>query len=293
MVAITTKPGTNNYKLYQNAVLTHYKTSNTNSFTVSTYKGFSLDQKFKGKLFHVLLYNRALTDAEITSTFNSLKSRYISTAPQYIPANGLMMYLDAADPVSYSGAGNIWYDISGNGFDATLLNGTTYVNNGTAKHFYLDPANDRINFSITSASFGSSATVIFWTQKDTTSINTGFIDINNGSDSWYTYGGAAYIATFKNTRINNGQAVTTFPISVTSNHMVTVTNTSGANGYSIYQNDTLVWNETGGSVNINNSGFGIVHPFGGKVYAVMIYNRVLSANEISTIYNSMKSRYGL
>jgi hypothetical protein len=293
MVAITTKPGTNNYKLYQNAVLTHYKTPNTNSFTVSTYKGFSLDQKFKGKLFHVLLYNRALTDAEITSTFNSLKSRYISTAPQYIPANGLMMYLDAADPVSYSGAGNIWYDISGNGFDATLLNGTTYVNNGTAKHFYLDPANDRINFSITSASFGSSATVIFWTQKDTTSINTGFIDINNGSDSWYTYGGAAYIATFKNTRINNGQAVTTFPISVTSNHMVTVTNTSGANGYSIYQNDTLVWNETGGSVNINNSGFGIVHPFGGKVYAVMIYNRVLSANEISTIYNSMKSRYGL
>jgi hypothetical protein len=195
--------------------------------------------------------------------------------------------------VSYPGTGNIWYDLSGNSFDATLLNGVTYVNDGTAKHFYLDNINDRINFSITSASFGSSATVIFWTQKDSVSINSGFVDINNGSDSWYTYAGGAYIATFKNTRINNGSAVTTFPISITSNHMVTVTNTSGANGYSIYQNDTLVWNETGGSVNINNSGFGVVHPFGGKVYAVMIYNRVLSANEISIIYNSMKSRYGL
>jgi spore coat protein U-like protein len=75
--------------------------------------------------------------------------------------------------------------------------------------------------------------------------------------------------------------------------MVSVTTTSGANGYNIYQNDTLIWNEAGGAVNIANSGFGVVRPFGGKVYAVMIYNRVLSANEISTIYNSMKSRYGL
>ena len=290
MVAITVKPGANNYKLYQNAVVTNNKT-NPNSFTVSGVKGFSIGQKFKGKLFHVLLYNRALSDAEITSTFNSLKGRYISTAPQYIPSNGLMMYLDAADSVSYPGTGNIWYDISGNSFDATLLNGTTYVNDGTAKHFYLDNINDRINFSITSASFGSSATVIFWTQKDSVSINSGFIDITTG-DSWYTYFGAAYIATFKNTRINNGQGIAT-PISTTSNHMVSVTTTSGTNGYNIYQNDTLIWNEAGGAVNIANSGFGIVRPFGGKVYAVMIYNRALSANEISTIYNSQKSRYGL
>jgi len=290
MVALSIKPGIDNYKLYQNAVVTASQT-NLNSFTVSNDKGFSLGNKFYGKLFHVLLYNRALTDAEITSTFNSLKSRYISTAPQYIPANGLMMYLDAADPVSYSGTGNIWYDISGNGFNATLLNGAAYVNNGTAKHFYLDNINDRINFSITSASFGSSATVIFWTQKDSVSINSGFIDITTG-DSWYTYAGAAYIATFKNTRINNGQGIAT-PINIASNHMVSVTTTSGANGYNIYQNDTLIWNEAGGAVNIANSGFGVVRPFGGKVYAVMIYNRVLSANEISTIYNSMKSRYGL
>jgi len=36
--------------------------------------------------------------------------------------DGLMLYLDAADPKSYPGSGTTWFDLSGNGRHATLRN---------------------------------------------------------------------------------------------------------------------------------------------------------------------------
>jgi len=37
-----------------------------------------------------------------------------------IVTNGLVMYLDAANPKSFSVSGSTWYDLSGNGYDATI-----------------------------------------------------------------------------------------------------------------------------------------------------------------------------
>jgi hypothetical protein len=292
MVAITTKPGTNNYKLYQNAVLTHYKTSNTNSFTVSNYKGFSLDQKFKGKLFHVLLYNRALTDAEITSTFNSLKSRYISTAPSGVDTNGLIMYLDASDPVSYPGTGATWYDISGNQNNMTLQNGPVYVSNGQASYFSFDATNDSASFVLNNT-LSSTATLIIWLRKNTINNNTRFITI--GGDDWHTYGNQGYYSIFRNSRITTGQGIggqgVNLNSSILQDHMMAFSSSIGTNGYNVYQNGVLVATDTG--LSIITSPRSVVSPFDGRIYAMSIYNRALSQQEILAIYNSQKSRYGL
>jgi hypothetical protein len=43
-----------------------------------------------------------------------------------IVTDGLVLCLDAADPKSYSGSGTAWTDRSGNGNDATLVNGPTF-----------------------------------------------------------------------------------------------------------------------------------------------------------------------
>jgi hypothetical protein len=43
-----------------------------------------------------------------------------------IVKSGLMLHLDAANLRSYPGSGNTWFDISGNGRNATLLNGVAY-----------------------------------------------------------------------------------------------------------------------------------------------------------------------
>jgi hypothetical protein len=292
MVALSVKPGTNNYKLYQNAVVTNSQTNN-NGFTVSNDKGFSLGNKFYGKLFHVLLYNRALTDAEITSTFNSLKSRYISTAPAGVDTNGLIMYLDASDSVSYNGTGATWYDISGNQNNMTLQNGPVYVSNGQASYFSFDATNDSASFVLNNT-LSSTATLIIWLRKNTTN-STRLITLGNATDDWHTYGNQGYYSIFKSSRINTGQGIGGQGVNLNSSilldHMMAFSSSIGTNGYNVYQNGVLVATDTGAS--IVTSYKLIPAPFDGRVYAISIYNRALSQQEILAIYNSQKSRYGI
>jgi hypothetical protein len=292
MVAVSIKPGTNNYKLYQNAVVTNFKT-NTNAFTVSNYKGFSLGRKFKGKLFHVLLYNRALTEAEITSTFNSLKSRYISTAPAGVDTNGLIMYIDASDSVSYNGTGSTWYDISGNQNHMTLQNGPVYVSNGQASYFSFDATNDNATFVLNNT-LSSTATLIIWLRKNTINNNTRFININGG-ENYHTYGGQGYYSVFRSTRITTGQGIGGQGVNLNSSilldHMMAFSSSIGTNGYNVYQNGVLVATDTG--LSIISSPRTVDSSFDGRIYAMSIYNRALSQQEILAIYNSQKSRYGL
>jgi hypothetical protein len=52
-----------------------------------------------------------------------------------VPAIPVLLNLDAAEPSSYPGSGNIWFDISGNGNDATLDNSPTFVSSGISSYF--------------------------------------------------------------------------------------------------------------------------------------------------------------
>lgn len=62
-------------------------------------------------------------------------------APVAVSTN-LILSLDASNPVSYSGSGNTWYDLSGNGLNAQLQNGVAWVNeNGGTMTF--DGTNDQ------------------------------------------------------------------------------------------------------------------------------------------------------
>jgi hypothetical protein len=49
-----------------------------------------------------------------------------ATSGPTIVSDGLSLYLDAANPKSYSGSGNTWFDISGNGYNWTLVNTPSY-----------------------------------------------------------------------------------------------------------------------------------------------------------------------
>ncbi len=58
--------------------------------------------------------------------------------------SGITLFLDASNPSSYSGSGVTWYDLSGNGLNASLNNGAYYQNiNGG--YFQLDGADDNIS----------------------------------------------------------------------------------------------------------------------------------------------------
>lgn len=53
-----------------------------------------------------------------------------------IVTSGLLLFLDAANPSSYPGSGNEWYDLSGNNYHMSLKNSPTF--NSTDKYFDLD-----------------------------------------------------------------------------------------------------------------------------------------------------------
>ena len=50
------------------------------------------------------------------------------TAPDYV-SSGLQMYYNPEDPTSYSGTGATLTDLSGNGYNATLVNSPTHSTN--------------------------------------------------------------------------------------------------------------------------------------------------------------------
>lgn len=77
---------------------------------------------FSGKIGQVIIYKRQASPLEIQTIWESGKFRY-----GYGDAvtSGLVVNLDAGSSASYTGVGNIWYDLENNN-DATLFNTPTY-----------------------------------------------------------------------------------------------------------------------------------------------------------------------
>ena len=73
--------------------------------------------------------------------------------------------------------------------------------------------------------------------------------------------------------------------------MMAFSSSIGTNGYNVYQNGVLIATDTG--LSIISSPRTVDSPFDGRIYAMSIYNRALSQQEILAIYNSQKTRYGL
>ena len=84
----------------------------------------------------------------IIKTFTVDSNTYIRSKKEknFIPYDGLKLYLDAGKGLSYSGTGSNWVDISGNYNNGLLINGPTYnsANEGT---IVFDGTNDYISFN--------------------------------------------------------------------------------------------------------------------------------------------------
>ena len=63
-----------------------------------------------------------------------------------IVRNGLLFCLDSTNSKSYPGSGTTWFDLTGNNYNATLVNGVTY--NSSTKLMTFDGSNDYATVSI-------------------------------------------------------------------------------------------------------------------------------------------------
>lgn len=212
-----------------------------------------------------------------------------------IVTSGLVLHLDAGKTASYPGSGTTWTDLSGNGNNATLINGPTY-DSGNGGSILFDGGDDYASTGTTGFPFGSSAgTLSGWAKTNTLSGNWAWI-ITYGT-AWFSQG--RILGRNGSTYYYGGYAddisVGGIPIN-TWFHMTGVYTGTQA---SMYINGSLVSGPTSKSWNtISNVSYvgksiNSGEPWSGNIAQVLVYNRALTGSEILQNYDVDKARFGL
>ena len=246
----------------------------------------------------VRIYNKALTPDEVKQNYDANKTRYTFANPIF--TDGLVLYYDAGNVVSYQGSGTVVADLSSNKNTGVLTNSPTFTSVGSSSYFTLDGTNDFIASTVDTSLFTTNATMVIWLKNDESTpgstSNTGFIGFGSGGneDHYPWVDGTAYLATFRNGR--TGSIPLSASVTRTNIHMVAVTSSSSE--WKLYQNAVLQYKtSSSGSVTMANTRIGYsisqVYNYKGRVYSFMLYNRVLSPSELFHIYQSNRGRYGV
>lgn len=235
-----------------------------------------------------------------------------------IVTNGLTLVLDAANRRSYPGSGTSWNDLSGNTKDGTLTNGPTFdsANGGS---IVLDRVNDYIPISNTYTSpslpTGTSPRTLICCFKTPNNFSGAPYEhiLHYGSPSTdqaygialFNNGGNYYISnhTWSGTSYDSSRIIqsnTIYYVTVTYNDSSTPRNTFFINdtfGTVAYGQgkivDYSINTGTGTELRIGARISTPLEYFGGNIYFVMVYNRVLSAQEILQNFNATRSRFGV
>lgn len=216
-----------------------------------------------------------------------------------VVTDGLVLHLDAGDSASYPGTGTTWSDLSGQGNDYTLTNGPTY-NSGNGGHIVFDGTNDHAVGSTTGFSFGSGtseSTIQGWFRMDT-STSSFRMAVAYGDDQTSA---ARFIGTNSSDNIivggfaNDQTASTT---SWTTGTWINVATTYDNTNCNVYVNGTnegagtVTWNTIDVEAYIASQVFSTPGEFWpGSIAQILIYDRELSATEVTQNYNAILSRF--
>jgi len=219
-----------------------------------------------------------------------------------IVSDGLVYFIDPANPRSYSGSG---FTVNGliSGLGATLVNGTGFssINNGS---FFFDGTNDYINTNQNSSSIGltsSDFSICLWTKIIDNNQYNAFVSRTSSNVpaplDMYTHTADRKIRillgnTLSWTTLNSNAQL---PLSWT--YLVFTLNSTLMSVYfnGILDNSgTLTASrvESSNPIIIGTRDDNFTH-MKGNISQVQIYNRALSATEILQNYNATKRRYGL
>lgn len=215
-----------------------------------------------------------------------------------IVRNGLVLYLDAGIANSYPGSGTTWTDLTGNGYNGTLVNGT-YFSTASGGVMNFDGTNDYIDIS--SPNMTSTNYTVFgaarYTTIDAPIYPAGYeagrlISARNNNwllGHWGGYTGNYYAEGWVS-GVPGGTSDTNWKI-------LAGTGNISSDVYGLYVNSSLTVSNGGGSQGPNgfilgsyqgNSEFA-----NGQIGVLLVYNRVLSASEILQNYNAYRRRFGL
>jgi len=207
-----------------------------------------------------------------------------------IVKDGLILYLDAANTKSYPGSGTVWKDLSGNGYNGTLVNGPTF-NSGNNGSIQFDGVNDYVSFSNYSQPTYTTSSSFTW--------NIWVFPLRNDNRDVYMgnrFGGVG--TNFNKLTSNNWEYYTTiFGGAVPLNIWINITLIKNGTSLLYYRNGSL-HAQTTSSIEKESQPFYIGGDPAGErslssISNVQIYNRALTPQETQQNYNATKSRYGL
>jgi len=250
----------------------------------------------------------ATTTGTVTTLINGSNTVYTFTssgsftiyAASGVVTSGLVFYVDATLSSSYSGSGTTWYDLSTNGYNATISGSPSYTS-GTSGNFYFVSGKyaQPTGYTEPAITTSTSFTWILWFK--TQSLDTNPIigcrrATGNDASQWnklddngifeFNYGPSSIVS------------VTPPTLSTNTWYCACVVNNAGSITY--YLNNASVATGTVGTSATNTFPFYIGADAiatgengNANVSVVMIYNKALSTTERNQNFIYMRARYGL
>jgi hypothetical protein len=213
--------------------------------------------------------------------------------------SSLLLWLDSGQTASYSGSGTTWTDLSGQANTGTLNNSPTFTSAVGGGTFLFNGTNQTA--SVASLNLQQNFTLEAWVNQNVLNgfaiFGQGTNGVNNGGlHIWYT----------GNTTIRFGFYAndTDFTVAISTGtwyHMIFTYNSSTfAKGFylnAVVQSGTAVSGPaayTGSGTFRLGATYGTGGNYGnGYFEGVKMYNRILTADEITTNFNALRGRFGI
>ena len=217
-----------------------------------------------------------------------------------IVTTNLSMFLDAGNASSYPGSGTAWTDLSGNSRNGTLTGGPTYTSaDGGAIVF--DGTNDFVQ--CTGSITATAATFVSWIRRNGAQDDFDGIIYSRSANAT----GISFYGTTNKISYTWNNAVDTYswdsgltiPDLTWCMIAVSVTSTSAtaylcqSSGITSATNTVNHTSTTLDDIKIGQDELAGFRFFNGRIATAMIYDRALSAGEITQNFNALRGRYGL
>ena len=207
--------------------------------------------------------------------------------------SGLVVHLDAGVEASYSGSGSTWSDMSGNGNNFTLTNSPTYSNDNVGKFQF----NGSTQYASGGPNLSTSSCSTVVIQRYATNNNSarGRVTAGNGNN-WllgiWSNNTSVYFA--------NGWVTPTSSGTDTDWHIHAARENYAGDSRVFYDNNVAISGQTntGGSEGPNGISLGRWGAGGSEysdceVAVLLVYNRIITTVELTTIFDFYKSRFGI
>jgi hypothetical protein len=275
-------------------------TRNLNYIGESNWASDSFFERYIGV---VAIYNRALSDSEITTFYNLYKNRYMG----YVRSN-LVLHIDPSKSLSYPGTGTTVYDLTTNSLDGTAT-AITFTNpymtfNGSTSQVSitdnasLEPGSGNFTievwFNLSSYS-SQSQTIIGKFNPNGGSGDISYairISNNTGNVRCDFSDGTTAVSTSNYTLSLNVWYQLVYVFNNVSNNIITYVNGSSTNT-TVNTNVNSILNTTTNLYLVSYNNGEYPQYFNGKMGIVRLYNSSLSASDVSKNFGANRGIYGI